>query len=56
MTNSISNMVKLDKINLHWLTETCLEIESAVIGLAVERMDTIGSTGNKRSLTITMSR
>ncbi len=39
MTGSIADLVKLEKISLHQLTETRLEIESAIIGLAVQRMD-----------------
>lgn len=55
-SDSMTNMAKLGKIGLHQLAETRLEIESAVIGLAVKHIDAIGSTGDKRSLTITRSR
>jgi DNA-binding FadR family transcriptional regulator len=37
--SSITDMVKLGKISLQELTETRLEIESSIVGLAVERIE-----------------
>ncbi len=39
MTGSIVDMVKLGKIGLDQLTETRLEVELAIIGLAIERIE-----------------